>query len=1165
MSWASEFPDVLLCRPTGLVVLTGLDTTYNAVHTAIWDSFCNNRRPDRVPLQFRVLGADHEYPKCKTKRTSYEWYMPRGVLKTGWMSKHLQQVPAVVVCFFDLDWDEVMWKERQMECATKVQIVRDSLSGRSTRVCVVLIQKNAPLPPGEDVVAAERAASLCSSCELSAKSLFVLPLTDHLLGYTIRLENAFYELSQSYYHTEARRVKSHKEFLNKTTHQLLYVRHQFKIAFFNELKQDSHTALKHYKQAYGHMLELRMHDTNILEVKTIGGYINYKICRLSFQHNSPLDAISQFRKHIDYFKSRAGNPELAFENCAWMSKQFQVFGDLFDEAIKLGLTAIQTQHPGFYYQQAASHATVRKQLVEALKKNDLHSPSPNPLELLDKLDFFGQRPWRQNHQSIDPPDALKERDGILALQVQELKVDHSWLIIPLLSNAMSQFKKYKSARMKRYLMVQMGFEYCHAKDYSKALTLLSRVTFDYRQERWWLLLTNILSTELKCSFLTAKVQDYVTTSLELIGQHTLNSIEDKTRIQMNLIRVMSGNRPEAEPDCAEECTEKARQLWKVALATSDPQIITIEMHNIVPFVECKTQFTQSSFTTNQEITIQVFLRTTCQFPIRFSKLSILLNKQHYHGKCMLNDGNGITNDNTIAEGGDLYLVPGVIKTHSFSFVPDQSDVGQTLEITSVALELGNEGSICAILLWPRGGGDAVATPLSQQQISHRFPVKPITDPTDWRSIQVQASTKLVSRPAQLEVTVAHCSPCLLQEVYQMTVNICNKEDTPIKGVEFDLRMKSGQSEDSKTHLSVALDCKSGAQDSKSCSLKINFGDIAVGESITRDIFLQCDDVGIRNFVAQVSYDIEQSVNTHAITCRCEKSLIVDIDVVKPFDVNLKMNSLLFAPVACIHSDEPFLIQAEMSCLSPWTIEILNTELNLSQSVRFTDDEVESQLKGLSVESDECVNECQCLVAYPTVSPSINLGSYVITWRRSSAGTTIPPVTTEVPLPVANIELVPVLVELLTPSCGYIQKVFPVTYEIHNRTPYSQELEFSMDNSDNFMFAGHKHVRILFKIASITIAMFLIYFFRFISECFRSQRSTCTTTLFRCSLVTWLFLGSMSTSSATLTAWMVRSRTCYPLTSSSARVEKKAAVEPPSSLFEIHFWSICILRFVFFCK
>lgn len=39
---------------------------------------------------------------------------------------------------------------------------------------------------GEDVVAAERAATFCSACDISAKSLYVLPQTDHLLGYTIR-------------------------------------------------------------------------------------------------------------------------------------------------------------------------------------------------------------------------------------------------------------------------------------------------------------------------------------------------------------------------------------------------------------------------------------------------------------------------------------------------------------------------------------------------------------------------------------------------------------------------------------------------------------------------------------------------------------------------------------------------------------------------------------------------------------------------------------------------------------------------------------------------------------------------------------------------------------------------------------------------------------------
>jgi len=39
---------------------------------------------------------------------------------------------------------------------------------------------------GDDLQALERAATLCSAYDLSAKSLFVLPHTDHLIGYTIR-------------------------------------------------------------------------------------------------------------------------------------------------------------------------------------------------------------------------------------------------------------------------------------------------------------------------------------------------------------------------------------------------------------------------------------------------------------------------------------------------------------------------------------------------------------------------------------------------------------------------------------------------------------------------------------------------------------------------------------------------------------------------------------------------------------------------------------------------------------------------------------------------------------------------------------------------------------------------------------------------------------------
>ena len=60
----------------------------------------------------------------------------------------------------------------------------------------------------------------------------------------------------------------------------------------------------------------------LLPYLEIDFYISPQICRLCFQHNTPLDAIAQFRKHIDLCKKKIGSAELAFEHAAWMSKQY---------------------------------------------------------------------------------------------------------------------------------------------------------------------------------------------------------------------------------------------------------------------------------------------------------------------------------------------------------------------------------------------------------------------------------------------------------------------------------------------------------------------------------------------------------------------------------------------------------------------------------------------------------------------------------------------------------------------------------------------------------------------------------------------------------------------------------------------------------------------------
>lgn len=49
---------------------------------------------------------------------------------------------------------------------------------------------------------------------------------------------------------------------------------------------------------------------------------------------------------------------LAFEHKGWQSKQCEFFADVFTEAIENGLPAIQTQHPGLYYQQVRPYFPV---------------------------------------------------------------------------------------------------------------------------------------------------------------------------------------------------------------------------------------------------------------------------------------------------------------------------------------------------------------------------------------------------------------------------------------------------------------------------------------------------------------------------------------------------------------------------------------------------------------------------------------------------------------------------------------------------------------------------------------------------------------------------------------------------------------------------------------
>lgn len=160
----------------------------------------------------------------------------------------------------------------------------------------------------------------------------------------------------------------------------------------------------------------------------VAGIINYKICKLLFEIKHPLDAIEQFRKHIDIFKVKIGPTDLNFEHSAWLAKQFQTMGDLFENSFKKEyVSAVQTQHPGFYYHSAAIHTIQRRMHLKELLKNksftfkQYSSENPSPIEMLNNLEYFGQRPWRQGNKAIEIIDQNKETETLTCLIELESK------------------------------------------------------------------------------------------------------------------------------------------------------------------------------------------------------------------------------------------------------------------------------------------------------------------------------------------------------------------------------------------------------------------------------------------------------------------------------------------------------------------------------------------------------------------------------------------------------------------------------------------------------------------------------------------------------------------------------------------------------------------------
>ncbi|XP_061402767.1 trafficking protein particle complex subunit 11-like [Musca vetustissima] len=615
---STSLPSELLVAPQPLIGLCGLDINRNAVHKTIWDAFSSNRKAERASVQFKLLPNNYEFPVAKPKRNSYEWYHPKGILKRNWMLKHLHVLPSVVVLFQDIEWNDSQWTEKQLQCVAALQTLKNALQERNTRICLVLLQKSPPLPPGEDMLASERAASLTTACGINSKMLFILPHSEHLMGYVLRLESAFVDMAQSYYTLMSKRIRTHRDQLT-AAHTTLKIRHQFKLGFVAEMRQDFSTALKHYTQSYTTLDEIRINDGNNLEIKTIAGFLNYKICRLMFKLKVPRDSINHFISHIDKYKNRVGYKDLIFEHYAWLSTQHFVFAELFCEAIKNGLPALQTQHPGIYFHKAAEYTQKRKEAflqctgpsTPTEPANNFNGQGSSNITSL-YTEYFGIR-------SLKSGEPITEQQINSMIKENEKLFNHSSSIINLLSLAMAQFKIYKCLRFRKKLAIDMADEYFKSGDHGKALTLYSLMLPDYRQDRWGSLFSDVLLKTMKCALLSASIRDFISCSLEALSFKIKYTPNERVMVLENLWKVLQGEPPIPQNQNAPE----VRARWEDSLKTVKSPL-QIDMDKLTDLMEICTTFEKLELTNDDVIKLNIILRLQTDVPIKIRNLQVII-------------------------------------------------------------------------------------------------------------------------------------------------------------------------------------------------------------------------------------------------------------------------------------------------------------------------------------------------------------------------------------------------------------------------------------------------------------------------------------------------------------------------------------------------------------
>ncbi|KAL1915276.1 uncharacterized protein VTP21DRAFT_7552 [Calcarisporiella thermophila] len=909
---------------------------------------------------------------------------PDGIMTPLWIRKHRDQVPSIMIAFYDL-WDWSMEKnpselqkleptvqgplgladpierEKDAELAAEISEKRKYAQEYGCKFAAVLILMQ---PHLDDPNIEERVAYIRRSCGLDSRySFFLLPpgtQTD-MQEFVNNLQNVLYENAMNYYREHGKRVRKKRSRLPSLSSQLdsnglpsnslslqgWMLRYDIKSAVFSEFRQDYESAIKHLESAYAILLgmftstpdqpSLQPGTKRWAEARLLADVINFKICKFYLYIDAPTVALFTLNKHLNGLRALPNAWTLSgdsFDYWSWLSRQYRLFGDLLELTERAGYK-LPVPLPQTSSNVASLPITNDGRFSIGYGGSGGAGIGVNPALVIQHAGFYYQVAAICNEERKkrffeleSNSEFMKSLDNAtLNLFTEERNIHHQRLTIDLLSKSYDTFKRHNCTRMTLYLAAEIGNAYFESKEYDKAAQFFERIAKSYRKEKWYTILASILHLSVKCARELGRWGHAVELLVELLSEKFLVSEEERANIQNEIIDILRER----------ECGSQSPQAH-----------LHLDTTTFNSFITCQALFEDSIARLGESARFQITLTVDAASPpalLRFGEIRVIFNEDEEviwkdsgestsKGQrvqwidCARWGGEGENGKNESGVVADLGVEKGMVKVLEGIVMPKH---GQHLKIHEAILTLPGQ-HFSLHLHFPLDISSPSAVPPVNSR--HRW-LTMATGKPSWRFVdEINPILRVQRREPRVSIHVQHISPALLGEWYPLDIEVRNAEEYAIQG-DFEVEVRTIEVEECRDAVALepTLELTPGEEKSRLEGVEM---EALAGETLVKRVFVRAQTGEFpRVLEVKARYwpkDSQQDDNAVSEATRTER--IAFVTGLEPsFEMVAQLPSLQQIEQAeggMGLRTENVLLWARVLNRGPWPVEVKKVELRLKE-------------------------------------------------------------------------------------------------------------------------------------------------------------------------------------------------------------------------------------------